>query len=891
MASSLLNVYRAAVLRRPWLALLAVVIPIVVMASFLPGFELNVSSDALILEKDPALRIYDESRLVFGSDDYVIIAFEADDVFDEKSVRLIASLTRDLSAIEGVDRVLSLTSASLFTSPKRGSLLGVMMSGGDPITLDADACDRALARRELTESGIYADNLVTPDGTKTALLVYLLQRSEGHGLERRIHAIDRILAGGEGAEKALGALKKEREELRAKPSKEEARAAEIERLLRGDRKDLTAWREETNARFQVIVAERRTRREKVVGDIRKILAPYEAEGTTFHSSGLPVIFTDMMTYVRRDITLFGSLVAGFLVLVLGVVFRKLRWVVLPMAAGLGTVGLVLGTMVAAGIQTTVITSNLTSLLMILTMAHSIHFAVRADEEFALDATAPRRDRILRAVRHIGTPCFYIACTTAVGFVSLIISGIRPVIEFGQYMALGVLLAFIVTFVLVPAGLAMWPFREGKARRPPAEAARGPFRPLAVLTARARWAVIVLGVGLTVFSIFGIARLDVETVFIHYFRKDTEIYRGLRFIDQKLGGTTSLEVLFTATDEAYHTAGKGGKPLPADEGYFTTWERLEPIRKVEAYMKSVPEVGKVLSPITLMEEMDRILVAYGSPHPQGRNRHGAKTLLLPLSLMGSEAVGPDQAPLYAYLDPTGRKARVFVRLRETAETLNRNRVVRELRTFLAREIDVPGVEVEVTGVFVLYANMLHSLFAGQTKTTLFVFGAILVMMIVLFRSLRLGLLAIVPNVVPILFVLGAMGWLGVNLDMNNIMVASVSLGIAVDDTLHYLFRYREEFHRDGDYVQAMVRTHNTIGKAIVLTSIVIVSGFLVLAFSNFIPTRNFGVFTSLAMVTALFAAITLLPACILVFRPFGRHPKTAEGENDGPAADGLVEPPA
>jgi predicted RND superfamily exporter protein len=277
----------------------------------------------------------------------------------------------------------------------------------------------------------------------------------------------------------------------------------------------------------------------------------------------------------------------------------------------------------------------------------------------------------------------------------------------------------------------------------------------------------------------------------------------------------------------------------------------------------------------MNEMDRILVAYGSRHPRGKDRHSAQTLLFPLTLMGSESVGPDQAPLYAYLDPTGRKARVFVRIRETADTLNRNRLVRELEEFLKKEVDVPGLKVEVTGVFVLYANMLHSLFAGQTKTTVLVFGAILLMMVLLFRSIRLGLLAIVPNIVPVLFVLGTMGWLGVNLDMNNIMVASVSLGIAVDDTLHYLFRFRSEIRVDGDYEGALVRTHNTIGKAIVLTSVVIVSGFLVLAFSNFIPTRNFGVFTSLAMVTALLAAMTLLPAFILVVRPFKNEKSTGD----------------
>ncbi|MHC4778514.1 MAG: efflux RND transporter permease subunit, partial [Planctomycetota bacterium] len=563
MAKALLNVYRASILRLPWLPLLIVLALVGVLASKLHDFKLNVSSDALILEKDPALRIYDASRLVFGSDDYVILAYEAENVFDEKNVELIARLTKELGTVRGVDRVMSLTSVKLFTSPKRGSLIGLMAQGGDPITLDSEDCNRELARAELTESGIYANNLVTPDGKKTALLVYLLQRSEGHEMERRIHEIDLALKDG-GVEDA--ALAAERKEL---------------------------WDE-----FQVIVEERRTRRERVVVEIRKVLARYEPDGPVFHSSGLPVIFTDMMTYVRRDITLFSTLVGLLLFVVLAIVFRAARWVLLPMATGLATVAAVVGAMVAAGIQTTVITSNLSSLLMILTMAHSIHFAVRFEEETALDPTADRRTRILRTVRHIGIPCFYIACTTAVGFVSLIFSGIRPVIEFGQYMALGVMLAFTMTFILVPAGLALWPLRD-RPSGPPVAQRKGWFRPLASLTSRSRWAILVAATALTVFSIVGVARLDVETVFIDYFHKDTEIYKGLRFIDTKLGGTSSLEVIFTADKAAYEAVREKGGTLKNDEGYFTTWERMEPIRKVEEYLNSVPEVGKVLSPITLM----------------------------------------------------------------------------------------------------------------------------------------------------------------------------------------------------------------------------------------------------------------------------------------------------
>ncbi|GEM_PF-900042 len=835
MAGRLLNIYRFAVVRHPWIALLLVLVPVAVLVSWIPSFRLNVASDAIILEDDPGLRVYDASRLIFGSDDYIIIAFKDDDVFSDGNIRLIADLTEELSAVDGVSDVMSITSEPLFLSPPLGdNLISLMMhlQGGDSVTLDSKACDRARAREELTTSGVWANNIVTPDGTCTAILAYLMQKSEGHEVERRIHEIDRRLEAGE-----------------------------------GDAAALRAERRRQDARLQEIVNDRRDRRARVLQDVREVVDRFEdASDKTFYASGLPVIFVDMMTYVRRDIMLFGLLVVFFLTAMLGIVFRRLRWLVLPMAAGLVTVAAVVGTMVAAGIQTTVITSNLTSLLMILSMAHSIHFAVRYDEERALDPGGAKRDWILRAVRHIGVPCFYISATTAVGFFSLVISGIRPVIEFGQYMSLGVLLSFAVTFLVVPAGLMLWPVRD--RRPPPPPSGTGLFQPLAALTRRHRWTVLLLGAALTVFSAVGISKLDVETIFADYFPEDTEIHKGLEFIDRELGGTSSLEVILTAEEEEY----------------FCTWEHLERLRKIEDYLDDVPEVGKILSPVTLMDEMDRVLVAYGSPHPPGRDRHPAKTLLLPLTLMGGEEIGEDRAPLYAYMDPTCRIARVFIRIQETSETLDRKKLVDDLRAFLDEEIASPEVKAEVTGVFVLYANMLHSLFDGQAKTSLLVFAAILVMMVILFRSPRLGLLALVPNVVPIAFVLGLMGWVGVNLDANNIMIASMCLGIAVDDTLHYVFRYREEIQKDGDSLGAMTRTHNTIGKAIVLTSLVIVSGFIVLAFSNFIPTRNFGLFSSLAMVAALLAAMTLLPACLVIFKPIGRKGaparKAGEGEEAG-----------
>jgi predicted RND superfamily exporter protein len=846
-----LDIYRATVLRFPWLALLAVFGVVAAFAAFLPGFKLDVSSDAIILEKDPALRVYDASRLIFGSDDYVLVAYRSEDVFSERNIARLSALTRDLAAIPGVDTVMSLTSESLWRSPPtEGGLLGLMGMAGDPVTLDRIAWEKSLegktpaekeeaeeewkrrlrlARKEFTESGVYSGNLVTRDGTRTGLLVYLMQESESRPLEARIHEIDKLLDAGT-----------------------------------GDRAALRKERREVKARFQAIVDERRDRRARVLGEIRNVLKRHEDAAQPFYSSGLPVIFVDMMNYVRRDMVLFGALVAFFVLAIYAAVFRQVRWVLLPFLSVTATVTIVVGAMVAAGIRTTVITSNLSSLLLILSTAHSVHIANRYSEERSLDPGGKRVDWLLRALRAIGVPCFYIAATTAVGFVCLSIGGSRPVIQFGIYMAIGILLAWAITFLVVPAGLALWPASDGKA--PPRSAGERMFFPLARFTVRRRWPLIVGGLVLLAASAAGIARLDVETVFISYFHRDTEIYRGLHFIDRELGGTSSLEVLFEAEDDEH----------------FTTWEALEPLRRIEAYLNTVPEVGKVLSAVTLMDELDSVLVASGVPHPEGRDRQDPKIVLSILTSMGGEEIGKGRAPIYSYVDPKFRHARVFVRIRESAETLRRMALLDNLKAFLAKEGMPPGVKkVEVTGVFVLYTNMLYSLFFGQAWSSILVFVAIQVMMTILFRSAYLGLLALLPNILPIAMILGIMGWTGIPLDMNNIMIASISLGIAVDDTLHYIFRMRKEIRVDGNYLRATFRTFKTVGRAMLLTSVINTVGFLALGFSNFVPTQRFGLFTAFAMVAASFASLTVLPALILVLKPFGKKPAIAgPGTGDG-----------
>jgi len=226
----------------------------------------------------------------------------------------------------------------------------------------------------------------------------------------------------------------------------------------------------------------------------------------------------------------------------------------------------------------------------------------------------------------------------------------------------------------------------------------------------------------------------------------------------------------------------------------------------------------------------------------------------------------------------RQARVGIRLVESSPDLRRQALFDDIRKHLTQEIGLDDEQVHLTGMAVLYNNMLQSLFSSQIKTLGVVFLAIMAMFMILFRSLKVALIAIFPNLLAAGTVLGLMGWMGISLDMMTITIAAITVGIAVDNTIHYIYRFKQEFARDGRYLDAMHRSHRTIGRAMFYTSLTIIVGFSILALSNFIPTIYFGLFTGLAMAIALLGALTLLPQLMVTFKPLGKDQE--QGQTKG-----------
>jgi predicted RND superfamily exporter protein len=330
---------------------------------------------------------------------------------------------------------------------------------------------------------------------------------------------------------------------------------------------------------------------------------------------------------------------------------------------------------------------------------------------------------------------------------------------------------------------------------------------------------------------GASRLSAQSKFTEYFKEDSAVYQGLEYIDTRMGGTTPLEVMVTA---------KTG-----EKDYFLKSEGLEALRAIARYFDTVPETGNLRSMATLVDELMK--------------KNPALLKLMPVFARHELVRGVTRE--LANDDYT--TARVLVRLRETAPTLDRNVILDGLRAHFRSQPELADLEIRETGVFLLYANMLNSLMETQQRTFLYVVLAIYLMLILLFRSPLLALLVLITQVLPALVMLGVMGWLGIPLDLITVMIASIAMGVGIDAAIQYTFRYRTELGVDGDRRAAVHRAHATVGRAIWIATSVIIAGFCVLMLSEFRPSIYFGLFTAIAMLMSQLAALTVLPSIFLL----------------------------
>ncbi len=822
------QVYDRLILRHPLQVLLVSALILAAVGTGIRSFRLDASADTLVLENDPDYLYSEMIRQRYGTSEFVLITFtpSGGSLFAKPALDHLQNLSDELRQLERVDSVVSILDVPLLRNPP----VPLKEIKGNIKRLTSPDVDLTLAEREFDESPLFKNYLVSEDLRSTAILVTFKPND------------------------ALQKLADERAGWKA--------GGRAGTLTAGERRQ----QQETEAAYRDGKNRADRRRKSDIAAIRTLLERQHSAGTHY-LGGIPMIADDMLTFVRKDLKIFGFGILLFLVLTLGFIFRRIRWILLPMLCCLLSVTTMMGLLGIFRWEVTVVSSNFISLQMIMTMALSIHIAVRYTE---LLANHPARDRhllIAETVRTIFRPCLYTTTTTIAGFSSLVFCDILPVINFGWMMTAGLVVSLLVTFIVMPASLVLLPPIQSVQSR---HFGMRFTHAMASFSEKRPGLISLISLAVVALTVAGTLKLKVENSFINYFRSNTEIAEGMRFIDHELGGTTPLDLII---DFGGNDAPPAAAADPSDEAgffdefdefeaeasqdkYWYTPARLDLIGDVHRYLDARPETGKVLSLHTVME--------FAQWLNGGEELDGLGTILLFNEL-------PEDfrdIVLTPYVSVEANQARVSVRIEDSLKNLRRNRLLGEFRSELDAKTEGRPEKIRLAGVMVLYNNMLQSLFESQFQTIGITVAAIMLMFFILFQSVKVSLIAIVPNLIASLVVLGVMGLLGIPLDMMTITIVAISVGIAVDNTIHYIHRFKRELKEDGDYIAAMHRSHGSIGRALYYTSFTVVVGFSILAFSNFIPTVLFGLFTGLAIAMALLAALTLLPVMIIRFKPFG-----------------------
>ena len=590
-------------------------------------------------------------------------------------------------------------------------------------------------------------------------------------------------------------------------------------------------------------------------EIREVIEGYK-NVAKIHLGGIPMIADDMMTFIKSDIVIFGLGVLIFIIATLWYVFRKLVWIVVPISSCLLSVIVMTGLLGILGWKVTVISSNFIALMLILTMAMNIHMSTRFLQLKKNNPSLKKSELILMTSQKMVWPIIYTVLTTICAFLSLIFSEIKPIIDFGWMMTIGLISSFVVTFTLLPTLLN---FLEDKRVSIQENRNSKITSNLSNFTSKNKNSIFFVTLIVITISIFGISKLEVENSFINYFKKNTEIYKGMKLIDDKLGGTTPLDIIVkfpiskedqSEIDEEWDDMGEDD-----DEKYWFTKDKINKIDRVHKYLETLPAVGKVLSFSSIVE----VATALNDGKALGTLEMGVLYSKIPENIK-KEIVDP-------YISIKDSEARINLRVKDSLPDLRRNDLINQINYDLENKLGLEKEEFKLAGVLILFNNLLQSLFKSQILTLGFVMVGILAMFIVLFKNIKLSLIGVVPNFIAAFFILGIIGLLGIPLDMMTITIAAITIGIAVDNSIHYIYRFKEEFNKIKNYEKTVSYCHSTVGIAILNTSITIVFGFSILVFSNFIPTIYFGVFTSIAMLLAMLSVLTLLPALIIKFKPF------------------------
>ncbi len=793
------NLYENTILKNPKSIFVILLISLLSFGYFSKDFRLDASSETLLIEGDPDLEYLKEITNRYGSKEFLVLTYTPNEgMVTDNSINNLLSLKYKIQSLDWVHSVITLLDIPLLDN------------SDEPIqerlenfkTLKDEDVDKERGFREILGSPVFRNFVISEDGKTSGIIVNIKQKPP------------------------------------------------LEDSINKSQKQIEEYRDSI-----------KKKNHKNILEIRDVIKSYEDIGKIY-LGGIPMIADDMMTFIKSDIIVFGLGVLLFIIATLWLVFRKLIWIIVPISSCFFSVIIMMGLLGLLGWKVTVISSNFIALMLILTMAMNIHMSTRFLQLRKTNSSKTNLQIIVLTTKKMFWPILYTVITTIIAFLSLIFSEIKPIIDFGWMMTLGLITSFIITFTLLPTLLNFTPTKNISVEENKGSKITN-F--LGNLSLNYKIPIFVLTIVVIAFSLIGISKLEVENSFINYFSKKTEIYKGMKLIDEELGGTTPLEVIlkFPETkkekieeDDDFDDWGDDESDQD-NEKYWFTKDKIDTIANVHKYLDDLPQIGKVLSFSSIID----VATQLNNNKPLGTLEMGVLYTKIPEAIK-TEIIDP-------YISIKDNEARISLRIIDSQKNLRRNELINKINYDLENELGIEQDRYKLAGVLILFNNLLQSLFKSQILTLGLVMIGIFVMFLILFRNIKLSLIGVVPNFIAAFFILGIIGMLGIPLDMMTITIAAITIGIAVDNSIHYIYRYKEEFEKIRDYKETLKTCHSTVGTAILNTSITIVFGFSILVLSKFIPTIYFGIFTGLAMLLAMISVLTLLPSLILFIKPFGK----------------------
>ncbi|MBF12780.1 MAG: hypothetical protein CMF46_00200 [Legionellales bacterium] len=764
------------------------------LSQYIHQFTIDASLDSLSLENDGSVNTYSASRQQFGSDDDIyLILNHNNSLFSRQNINTLANINDTLNQLPSIASTTSLVNVPIFNS-RRASVLSLMKK---PAYLTDQNADLSKLEKAVINNPIYQETIISRDGKTTTFLL----KAQAH--QDQFYSIEQ-----------------QRNQLKKTPN-----------LSREEQEELASL----DQQYWSLKQQYNEKRDDLIREVDDAMSS-ELFDSFEHSflGGGPVIIYEIIQYLHRDMMYFGFGIIALSMLILTYTFRHIYWSVLPVAICVSIVMGMIGFLGWLKWEVTIVTANFPALLFIISLAMMIHVMINLEQS----KSQSTNDALNLSLNNMFTPCLYTTVTTMIGFISLIASQIRPIMDLGFIMCIGLTAAFITVFLVLPAMIKLLKMDQGTSHLLD-QTANPCVLWVSTLSQRCPTILSLLLIGVVIIGSFGMTRLTVDNRFVDYFMAETNIHKSLEFIDNELGGTIPLEIILKRLDS-------------------TSWLNYSEqpiIDTIHQWVSALPHVGKVASLSTLSEYIEYVT--------KQRSVSPSSWTLLTKTMPESAS----RLFLTPYLSDDEQTTRILVRVPDSNKDLKRNELYHQILDYLEQaQIDQPW-EYEVTGLFVLYNNMLQSLFKSQIVTIGVVYGVIWLMFILLFRSISVATIAIIPNILPVIIVLGLLGWLNIPLDMMTIMIAAITLGLSVDFAIHYVHRFKQAVRQSNDYDQAVSICNQSIGTSIFYMTTIFILGFSIFLISNFLPSIYFGFLTGLAVFMSFFTSLTLLPMLLKSFKPF------------------------